>query len=67
MNFFATAKLELIPEPKQSSGVGLEQHLKSSFQQGCEAAEGLSGYRRENLGSTQATLSSTACHQDAKQ
>lgn len=47
--------------------VGLEhQDLDPSFQQGCVPAEGLSGYRTENLGSPQATLSSTALHQDVK-
>lgn len=32
------------------------QNLEPSFQQGCVPEEGLSGYRRENLGSPQATL-----------
>lgn len=62
-----TAKLGLIPEPNQSSRNGVRtQDLESSFQQGYVPVEGLSGYRRENLGSPQATLSSTALHQDIK-
>lgn len=68
-NIFAKTKgcaqmqVGLIPElqsNQQQEGLELKhQDFESSFQQGRVAVEGLSGYRSQNLGSPQATLSNT--------